>query len=65
MGCCASLRELPEEDICFPVSLIDLMLELELLPHHVIIGNESYDDLMMVNTRRLSVCRSRCRISVK
>ena len=34
----APFRGLPEEDIRFPVSLTDLMLELELLTFHVIIG---------------------------
>ena len=62
---CAFFTGLPKEETHFPVIVIDLMSELELLPLHVIIGNESNDDLMMVNTRRLSVCRSRCRISVK
>ena len=50
-GCGASFRGLPEEDIRFPVSLSELTLELELLPLYLIIGNESDDDLMMVNTR--------------
>ena len=57
-GRCAFFTGLPKEEIRFPVIVIDLMSELELLPLHVIIGNESDDDLMMVNTCRLFVCYS-------
>ena len=64
-GRCAFFTGLPREEIRFPVIVIDLMSELELLPLHVIIGNESDDDLMMVYTRQLLVCCSRCRISVR
>ena len=55
----------PREETRFSAILNDAMSESKLFPLQVVIGNESDDDLMMVNTRRLSFCRSRCRISVK
>ena len=50
-GCCAFFTWVPEVGVHFPSIVIDLMSELVLLPLHVMIGNESDDDLMMENTR--------------
>ena len=55
----------PREETRFSVILNDVMLESKLFPLQVIIGNESDDDLMMVNTLRSFACCSRCRISVR
>ena len=64
-GGCAFISGLPEMSARFLSIVMDLMSELVLLPLHVMIGNESDDDLMMKNTRRSFVCCSRCRISVR
>ena len=59
------LSGLPELGARFLSIVMDLMSESALLPLQVIIGNESDDDLMMVNTRRSFVCCSRYRISAR
>ena len=55
-GCCAFLNMVPRVGVRLPCIVIDLMLEFALFPLHVMIGNESDDDLMMLNTRRSFVC---------
>ena len=55
----------PREETRFSVILNDVMSESKLFPLQVMIGNESDDDLMMVNTLRSFVCCSRCRTSVR
>ena len=62
---CASFGGLPDEDIRFPVGLMESTLKRELLSLQLIIGIEFDDDRMMVNTRRSFVCRNRCRTSVR
>ena len=51
-GCCAFLSMVPRVGVRLPFIVIDVMSEFALFPLHVMIGNESDDDLTMVNTRR-------------
>ena len=55
-GCCAFLIVVPKVGVRLPFIVIDLMSEFALLSLHVMISNESDDDLMMVNTSRSFVC---------
>ena len=64
-GVCVLCIGCPEVDARFLSIVKDLILEFALLPLQDIIGNESDDDLMMENTRRLFVCCSRYRISAR
>ena len=64
-GSCVFFGGFPEVDARFLSIVMDLMSQFALLPLQVIIGNESDDDLMMVNTRRSFVCCSRYRISAR
>ena len=65
MGVCCVLGGCPGVDALLPSIVMDLMSEFALLPLHVVIGNESDDDLTRVNTRWSFVCCSRYRISAK
>jgi Ni,Fe-hydrogenase I large subunit len=55
----------PIEETRSSAMLNDVVSEFKLFPLQVMIGNESDDDLMVVNTLRSFDCCSRCRTSVR